>query len=134
MANFVLDKGYLASSTYNTSNANGVVPFFFVRLTAAQTIDICTAITQVPIGVVQEAVDRAKVALGKAVVGVRILGISRVVAGAAIAIGAEVSTSAAGKAITAATTARVAGIALQAAAADLDQIDVLLVPAGRLMP
>jgi hypothetical protein len=134
MSNFVLDKGYTAVSTYNTSNANGVVPFFFVRITASQTIDICSAITQVPIGVVQEAVDRAKVALGKVVVGVRLMGISRVVAGAAIAIGAEVSTSAAGKAVTAASTSRVAGIALQAAAADLDQIDVLLVPAGRIVP
>lgn len=134
MGNYVLDKGYTALSTYASSDAAGVQAFRFVRLTAAQTVDRCSAITQVPIGVVQESVDQAKVATGKAVVDVRLMGISRVTAGAAIAVMAEVSTSATGKAVTAATTSRVAGIALQAAGADNDQIDVLLVPAGRVVP
>jgi hypothetical protein len=134
MANFVLDKGFTAVSTYASSDVNGVQAFRFVRITASQTIDRCSAITQVPLGVVQESVDVAKVAQGKAVVNVRLIGISRVTAGAAVAIGAEVSTDTTGRAITAATTARVAGTALQAAAAAGDQIDVLLVPAGRLMP
>lgn len=134
MANFVLDKGYTALSTYASSDANGVQAFRFVRITASQTIDRCSAVTQVPIGVVMENVDVAKVATGKAVVDVRVMGIARVTAGAAITIGAEVSTSTTGKAITAATTSRVAGIALQAAAADNDQIDVLLTPAGRVVP
>ena len=134
MANFVLDKGYAAASNYASSDAAGVVAFRFVRLTAAQTIDRCSAITQVPIGVVMESVDQAKVATGKAVVDVRVLGIARVTASAAIAIGAEVSTTADGRAVTAATTSRVAGIALQAAGAAGDQIDVLLTPAGRVVP
>lgn len=135
MGNYAdIDKGFTAVSTYASSDVNGVQAFRFVRLTASQTIDRCSAITQVPIGVVQENVDVAKVALGKAVVNTRLLGISRVVAGAAVSIMAEVSTDTTGRAITAATTARVAGIALQAAGAAGDLIDVFLVPAGRLMP
>jgi len=134
MANFVLDKGYVVASNYASSDVNGVQAFRFVRLTAAQTIDRCSAITQVPIGVVMENVDVAKVATGKVAADVRLMGIARVVASAAIAVGAEVSTAADGRAVTAATTSRVAGIALQAAGAGGDQIDVLLVPAGRLMP
>lgn len=135
MGNYTdLDKGFTAASTYNSSNANGVQAFYGVRLTASQTIDIVTASTQVAIGVVQENVDRAKVATGKAVVNVRIEGISRCVAGAAITIGAEVMFNASGQVITAATAGnRVCGIALQAAGASGDQIDVLLVPAGRLL-
>ena len=134
MANFVLDKGIAAASNYASSDTNGVQAFRFVRLTAAQTFDRCSAITQVPIGVVMESVDVAKVATGKAVCDVRVMGIARVVAGAAVAVMAEVSTDTTGRAITAATTSRVAGIALQAAGAAGDQIDVLLVPAGRVMP
>jgi hypothetical protein len=134
MANFVLDKGLVAASNYASSDANGVQAFRFVRLTAAQTVDRTSAITQVAIGVVQENVDVAKVATGKVVVDVRLLGISRVVAAAAIALGAEVAPTATGKAQTAVATQRVAGIALQAAGADGDEIDVLLTPAGRLMP
>jgi len=135
MGNYAdLDKGFTAVSTYASSDVNGVQAFRFVRLTASQTIDRCSAITQVPLGVVQENVDVAKVALGKVVANVRLVGISRVTAGAAVAINSEVSTDTTGRAIVAATTSRVAGIALQAAAAAGDQIDVLLVPAGRVMP
>jgi hypothetical protein len=135
MGNYAdIDKGYTAVSTYASSDVNGVQAFRFVRLTASQTIDRCSAITQVPIGVVQENVDQAKVLTGKVVVDVRLLGISRVTAGAAVAIMAEVSTDTSGRAVTAASTSRVAGIALQAAAAIGDQIDVFLVPAGRIVP
>jgi hypothetical protein len=134
MANFVLDKGFAALSTYNSSNAAGVVAFRFVKLTAAQTFDLNVAITTVPIGVVLENVDQAKVATGKVVCDVRVMGIARVTAGAAVAVMAEVSSDTTGRAITAATTSRVAGIALQAAGAAGDLIDVLLVPAGRVLP
>jgi hypothetical protein len=134
MGNFVLDKGYAVASNYASSDANGVQAFRGVRLVSSQTIDRVSASTQVAIGIVQEDVDLAKVQTGKAVVDVRVQGISRAVAGAAIAIGAEVMFNAVGKVITAATAAnRVCGIALQAAAADNDQIDVELVPAGRAL-
>jgi hypothetical protein len=134
MANFVLDKGYIVLSTYASSDTNGVQAFRFVRVTASQTIDRCSAITQVPVGVVMESIDLAKVQGGKAVADVRLMGIARVTASAAISLMAEVSTTADGRAVTAATTSRVAGIALQAAGAAGDQIDVLLTPAGRVVP
>jgi hypothetical protein len=135
VANFVLDKGYFAASNYASSDVNGVQAFRGVRLTAAQTIDRVSASTQLAVGVVQESVDVAKVATGKVAVDVRVQGISRCTAGAAIAIGAEVMFNAVGKVITAATTGnRVCGVALQAAGADNDQIDVELIKGGRLIP
>src|SRR5688572_29102694 len=101
MGNFVLDKGFIALSTYASSDVNGVQAGRFVRLVSAQTIDRVTLATQVPIGVVMENVDAAKVATGKAVVDVRVQGIARVTAAAAIAIGAEVMSDTVGRAITA---------------------------------
>ena len=53
-------------------------------------------------------------------------GISKVVAGAAVAAGALVQTNASGRAITAASADFVAGRALQAATADGEVISVLL--------
>jgi hypothetical protein len=80
-----------------------------------------------------ESLDATKAATGKAVLDVRLAGIAPVTASAAISLGAEVATTTAGKAATATTGNRVAGIALQAAAADLDIINVLLTPAGRIV-
>lgn len=61
---------------------------------------------------------------------VGILGVSKVVAGAAITRGADVASDANGKAKTAATGNRVLGKALEAAAADGDWITVLLKVSG----
>lgn len=55
-----------------------------------------------------------------------VTGVARVKASAAIAAGAKVASTAAGKAVTAATTAFVMGIALEAAGADNEIIAVLL--------
>lgn len=57
-------------------------------------------------------------------------GVAKVKAGAAIAAGAKVQSNAAGKAITATSTAFVNGIALAAAAADNEVIPVLVMPMG----
>jgi len=133
-ANYVLDKGFTALSTYNASSVNGVQAFRLVKITAQDQIDLNVLATTISIGVVQEDVDVAKVATGKAVVDVRILGISKVVAGAAISIGVEVMSDTSGRVITAVTAAnRTVGLALQAAAAAGDIIDVLLVPPGRVL-
>lgn len=134
--NVVLPKGYVAASNYASSDTAGVQLGRFVRLTAAQTIDRVSASTQLPIGVVEENVDVGKVATGKAAVNVLVLGIARVVAGAAIAsIGVEIMSDTTGRAVAAATTGnRVCGINLQTAGAAGDLIDVLLTPAGRLIP
>jgi hypothetical protein len=133
MANYILDKGYVAVSTYNSSNAAGVVSKRFVKLTANQTIDLNVASNTRPVGVVQENVDQAKVATGKAVVDVRVQGVARVIAGGTITIGSEVMSSTTGTALAAATAGNiVCGIALQAAVSG-DEIDVELLPGGRVL-
>lgn len=58
-------------------------------------------------------------------------GISKVVASAAIAKGARVSSTAAGKAVTASTNDYTIGVALQAASADGDIISILIVHQGK---
>ncbi len=58
---------------------------------------------------------------------IRVLGITRVVAGAAIAVGALVQSNAAGKGITAAA-GTVVGRALTAAAGDGNQFSMLVIP------
>jgi hypothetical protein len=133
MANYLLDKGYVALSTYNSSAAAGVVSKRFVKLVANQTIDLNVASNTRPVGVVMENVDAAKVATGKAVVDVRLQGIARVIAGGTITIGGEVMSSTTGTALAAVTAGNiVVGIALQAAVSG-DEIDVELIPGGRLL-
>jgi hypothetical protein len=81
-------------------------------------------------GIIQETVSASDVTNGRAC-GVRTLGVSRAIAGAAIAIGARVIVTTAGKLITAtAATAKQnqVGIAMTTAAADGDHFDVLLTP------
>lgn len=135
-ANYVLAKGFKALSTYASSDTNGVQAYRFVKLTANQDeVDRVAASNVVPTGVTLEDSDQVKVATGKVIVGVQMLGIAKVTAGAAVALNAEVMSDTSGRAITAATTGnRVCGVALQAAGAAGDIIDVLLVPAGRVMP
>lgn len=74
-----------------------------------------------PIGVIQNAPDAA----GKATT-VRVLGESLCVAGAAITVGAKVTSDANGKAVTATTGDHVAGIAMTGASADLVVFKVFL--------
>lgn len=66
-----------------------------------------------------------------AVCDVMVDGISKVVAGAAIAKGARIASTAAGKAVTAVTNDYSFGVALQAALADGDIISVLIVHQGK---
>ena len=134
MANYVLSKGYVAVSTYNSSAAAGVLAKRFVKLTANQTIDLNVASNTRSIGVVNENVDQAKVATGKAVVNVSLQGIARVIAGGTITIGASVMSSTTGTALAAATTGNIpVGIALQAAVIG-DEIDVELTPGLPALP
>lgn len=136
-ANYVLDKGFKLLSTYNTSAAAGAIRYQVVKIAAGDTADIQTASNAASLGVLQESVDAAKIATGKVIASVRLQGISKCIAGAAIAQGAEVMATAAGKVITAATTGnKVFGRALNAADADGDWVDVEIIPAagGRLLP
>ena len=96
--------------------------FFIVKLdSSANGVALSAAATDVHIGVLQNTPASGEAAT------VRFLGTSKVVAGAAITKGAYVASDASGKA--AATTAdkdNAIGIALEAAAADLDVIEILL--------
>lgn len=131
-ANFVLDKGYLALSTYNSSSANGVQAFRCVKFAAGGTVDICTADTDRFIGVVQENVDVAKVATGKVAVDVRHLGISTVLVttAASIVLGSPVTMSTGGGVKLAASGDIPIGIAvgITGTIADGNLIQVLLNP------
>lgn len=136
-ANYVLDKGFKVLSTYNSSAAAGVLPYRVVKIAAGDTIDLQTASNARSLGVVQEAVDAVKVVTGKVVAGVRLQGISKCVAGAAITQGAEVMATSAGKVITAATTGNIVfGRALSAAGADGDYVDIEIISGagGRIIP
>jgi len=142
MADHILDKGYPALATYNASAAAGVVSFRFVKLLSTGFIDLATSSaggTANNIGVVQESVDQLKVATGKAVVGVRLLGVTKWVVNATpgtVILGSRVMVGAAGGCILATgAAAQVAGIVIGSnssagtiAAGDI--VDVLLTPAA----
>jgi hypothetical protein len=85
------------------------------------------------LGICQEPLDTTRLATGKAVIGVRLLGISRVIAGGAVTVAGKVSNNTSARAVAggAAGTASF-GVALTAAAADGDMIDVLLTPGNTM--
>jgi hypothetical protein len=133
--NFVLDKGFkVAAAAANVAFGR------LCKFNAAEDGDVVTtsAAPAAPavaadyiVGVYQETIDAAKITTGKAVVGVRVMGVSRVVAGAAIAKGTPFTSDATGRAIPipAGTTNRwQAGIAWTAATNAGDVIDALLTP------
>lgn len=140
-SNYVLDKGFPVLSTYNTSNANGVTAFRVVFVGTNGQIDLATGAvaTTGNIGVVQENVDRTKVATNKVVADVRLLGISKVVVqtAAGITIGKRVMAGTAGGAILATgAAASVLGLVVgtspsAGAIADGDIVDVLLTPGAQ---
>lgn len=136
-ANFVgADKGWKVLSTYNSSAAAGVTPYRGVKTAAGDTIDLNVAATTMGIGVVQEAIDASKVATGKAVANVRMMGITKlyVQTAASIVQGSRLTLGNAGGAVIAASTNQQIGINLSSitvAAGDL--IDVLLTP-GAVAP
>jgi len=128
---YVLSKGFPVLSTYNSSNAAGVTPFRVVQLATTGLIDLSANATGVPLGVVMEAIDAAKVATGKAVANVQMSGIVPVRVGVAtsIVIGSRVMSDATGGVIIGATAASfilgtVVGITGTVATGDL--IEVLL--------
>lgn len=128
---YVLSKGFPVLSTYNSSAAAGVVAFRIVQLATTGLIDISANATGVPLGVVMENIDQAKVATGKAVANVQLAGIVpvRVQTATSIAIGSRVMSGSAGGAIIAATAASfILGTVVGATGtiADGDIIEVLL--------
>lgn len=121
--NYVLDKGFRLS---NGGAAQSI--YRFMKLVDENSVTQAAAITDKCIGVTQMRVDADESATGNVTLDIRILGITKVEAAAAIALGANVAPSANGRAQTAASTQFVHGIALQPAAAAGELIDVLLTP------
>ena len=111
--------------TYKAAADQSASQYLFLKQTAADTAGVCSAITDVALGVQQDAPAGA----GRSV-GVAIAGTTKVKAGAAITQGARVAPMANGKAQTAVSTQFPRGIAKQAAAADGDIIEILLIDGG----
>ena len=120
--NYVLDKGYVIDAASNIFKAQKMQ-------STKEHVTECTTLNDATIGILQETVSATDA--GKRVASVRIEGISRCIASAAISIGQGVRATTAGKMVAlAATTAKQnqVGIAQTAAAADGDHFDVLLTP------
>lgn len=120
----VLDKTFLAQADLTTNQ------FRFVRGVADYTVGAFTTLGQRAMGVQQNLPGRA----GAGCV-VRMLGTSKVVVGAALSAWAEVTGSATGKAVAAASGHAVNGILCQASTADGDIVECVVLPgSGRAVP
>lgn len=125
--NYVLDKGFKAEGSTAYAFGEVVVPG-----TSEQSVVRATS-AGVSFGFIcQEDVDATRVQTGKVFLDARILGISRAIAGAAVAKGAKLTNDTSARVVTQAgivgSGAPVLGIALTAAANAGDHIDVLLTP------
>ncbi len=107
--------------TFNAGEDLSSSKYLIVQLDASGNAEIGEGATDLLIGVLQNKPASGKPAL------VRFLGTTKVVASAAIAIGARVTSTSAGKAVTTTTDKDVVvGRALEAASADGDIIEILL--------
>jgi hypothetical protein len=140
--NYALDKGFLATG------ATAYAQFEIVRLIVnpnaslntvmnaiqRETAAVTNATANLMWGVVQEPLDAIKLGTGKAILGTRLMGISRVLTGAAVPLGRFVTSDATARAVavTRATAGALPtpclGYALTAASAAGQYIDVLLTP------
>ena len=98
--------------------------YTFVAMASDGAVDQTSSATAAIVGVLQN-----DPAAGKAAT-VAVAGVTKLVASAAIASGAEVGVQTGGKCRTASTGVRRHGVALTAAATDGDIIEVLLLPNG----
>jgi hypothetical protein len=126
--NYVLDKGYVATGSTAYTAGELVVASGDGTKSARAT----TAGAEI-LGVNQENADATRVTTGKAVLDTRLLGIARVLAGAAVAVGDKLTNDTTARAVTGgAAGTRSFGKALTAATAAGQYIDVLLTPANTM--
>jgi hypothetical protein len=122
--NYLLDKGFLVDAAA-TNVEHGRFAKFLAADTTGKKITTATAPTsgaailaaEFAVGVYQDTIDAAKIATGKCVTNIRMLGISRVIAGGTVVIGDRITTDATGRgiavgAVTAGHSKPIAGIAL----------------------
>lgn len=108
-------EGYIAGGdvTFIAGESLTTKQYYFVKLSADNTVVLCSGATDVPIGVLQN-----KPASGQTA-RVRMLGISRVVSSGNIGFGVAIGTDANGKAVAKTTNKDIApGIVLQGATQD----------------
>ena len=113
------DMQLVSDVTFEAAGDLSTKQFHFVKLTAANTVDVCAALTDVPCGVLQNKPSAA----GRPAV-VRMLGISKVSADTTISAGNLIGTSGDGQAdpktVSTDATHYVVGVALEdAGAADV---------------
>lgn len=130
--NYVLGKGHVA--TGSTAYRAGEI----VAASGDGTkVARATTANSVWRGVCMEDVDAAKVTTGKVVLGVQMMGIVRVLAGAAIAVGDHLANDTTARAVpktkaaAGAQPGAVGAIALTAATAAGQYVDALLIPGGQ---
>ena len=119
--NYVLDKGFIAG--------NAIGQFRAVVQTGDQTCALAGAAGDV-LGVCQEEISAQDATDGR-VADIRIMGITRMIAGAAVTRRDRVAADAQGRAVLATTGQAVIGIAWTAATAAGEHIDVLLTPGAK---
>jgi len=107
------DMQLVSDVTFEAAADLSTKQFYFVKLTAANTVDVCSGLTDVPCGVLQNKPSAA----GRPAV-VRMFGISKASADAAITVGALIGTSGDGQAdpktVSTDATHYVVGVALTA--------------------
>jgi hypothetical protein len=126
--NYVLDKGHVANGSTAYAQGELVVS----AGDGTQMVRATSAGAKVR-GVCMEAIDATRLVNsgGKAILDVRLLGIARVLTGAAVAVDDAVTNDATARAVTVATAVGLKqsfGIALTAASGAGQFIDVLLTP------
>jgi hypothetical protein len=141
--NYLINKGFPILATYNGSAAAGVTRYRCVKFAvtaSTQYVDLNVAATVFTVGIVQEDVDQVKVATGKAVANVAVMGISKAFiasSGTVPVLGDKVTCGAGGGIVKAATGGTNFSIGILigqfvpgATVAAGDLVDVLLMPTG----
>jgi hypothetical protein len=125
---YVLDKGFvLTGSTAYKFGECVVINGDGTKCARA------TSAAALVLGVSQENIDAAKLTTGKVVHPIRLLGISRVLTGGAVAVGAKVTNDTSARAVTGgAAGTHSFGIALTASTGAGQYIDVLLTPGNTM--
>jgi hypothetical protein len=138
-ANFVLDKAFNLLSTYNSSAAAGALAKRLVKFAAGGTVDLNVASNTRSIGILMENVDAVKIATGKVMADVRMIGIGTVncTTAASVVLGSVLMSSTVGGVLLAATSANIPmglAVGITGTLADGNDIQVLFLAGLPALP